>query len=214
MSKRRRLDGPETTWPRIVEQPPPAVKDPFAHASLPDTFDSTTSLAYHRVVQQQDAGLIPTALAASGEVPPFTSQQWSGMISPYPDVSSYAQPCFYQQTDPSIYTSPWPPVDGAVMGTAASYGGAAAPIQTSTMPFSSAGGSATEQAEVFNPGATSYQLFQQDDQTPNYAYGGVQPPINVAQARQPLYLEDAAMQIKLQSLSILDSLVRPGIRNS
>ncbi|KAI7535915.1 hypothetical protein KC317_g18544, partial [Hortaea werneckii] len=70
--------------------------------------------------------------------------QWNLSQSPYPDVSSYQQPYFYQQTDPSTYNSPWPPTShnigvAAYMPTTSSIGyhgsSSLIPQQTPSLSF-------------------------------------------------------------------------------
>ena len=72
-------------------------------------------------------------------------------------------------------------------------------------PTSTAG----EQNEGFDLGGASYQTYQQSNEpNPQYAYADTQPRTDAPQPGSAYYLEDASMHLKLQSLSILDNLVR------
>ncbi|KAI7353444.1 hypothetical protein KC320_g3982 [Hortaea werneckii] len=150
--------------------------------------------------------------------------QWNLSQSPYPDVSSYQQPYFYQQTDPSTYNSPWPPTShnigvAAYMPTTSSIGyhgsSSLIPQQTPSLSFFTQPQSSVEQ----QPQQTLTETYQPtgDATFPNYP--DLDPPhvstINYAipqaqrQAQRSMSdfnFEDASMHLKLQSLPILDNL--------
>lgn len=148
------------------------------------------------------------------------NSQWGFQhnASPYPDVSSYQQPYFYQQTDPSTYNSPWPP---AVQdANASTYAATPAPNYSSTNSFAQQQSSMpffpqsqtqveqpprqTESYEVTGDG--TYQSYPDLDGPPQYNYAMPQVQSRASRAMADFYFEDASMHLKLQSLPILDNL--------
>jgi len=129
---------------------------------------------------------------------------WTFSPFMYPDVSSYQQPYFYEHTDPSVYTSPWPPQesDTAYPATANDHSFLAQPDSIPYFPPQH------DQADGFDVGLPHCSTFQEHD------LGSQDPYINHSQAhdassRLPAFhLDDASMHLKIQSLPILDNLVR------
>lgn len=152
---------------------------------------------------------------------PLYSGQWGfNQSAPaYPDVTSYQQPYFYQQTDPSIYNSPWPPTGqetstSSLATTSANYssGNVFAPQlqQQSTMPFFPTSQATVEQPQTENYESTgdgTYQSYPELDTPPQqHNYAAPQLQSRARRAMTNFYFEDASMHLKLQSLPILDSL--------
>ncbi|KAK4574585.1 TTAGGG repeat binding factor [Recurvomyces mirabilis] len=129
--------------------------------------------------------------------------QWTSGASSYPDVASYSQPYFYQQTDPSIYTSPWPPVQSNIYSD--SNNNALNTDVATNMPlFPTSSGI---ESMPNDPTTTDMQDVLQNDSLVQYSYGDAQLGTSeTSAANAPFYLEDASMHLKLQSLSILDNL--------
>ena len=137
-------------------------------------------------------------------------------VSAYPDVASYSQqPYFYQQTDPNAYNSPWPPAEPGAFASQASSYNVPAPAVGSAMPFFPQSQTTAETSEdgfegVVSTAVGSYprdvQLpplrrdISQDDDGRHAGDGAVQPPTT--------YYDDASMHLKIQSLPILENLVR------
>ena len=137
-------------------------------------------------------------------------------VSAYPDVASYSQqPYFYQQTDPNAYNSPWPPAEPGAFASQASSYNVPAPAVGSAMPFFPPSQTAAETSEggfegVVSTAVGSYprdvQLpplrrdLSQDDDGRQAGDGAVQPLTT--------YYDDASMHLKIQSLPILENLVR------
>ncbi|TKA72697.1 hypothetical protein B0A55_06488 [Friedmanniomyces simplex] len=184
MTKRRRIDDGKPTW----EQGPPSLLQ--QHQERDQHFPET-GVPYNGTAASAGHG-------ESSHAPP-QHRPWSS--SAYPEVASYSQPYFYQATEPSTYTSPWPPPDGgATVGAA--YNSTSTYHTGGDMPFFPP--STSEQPETFEAAAT-YQSVPQNDST-QYTYTEQQPRNDVPQSGSTFYLEDASMHLKLQSLPILDNL--------
>jgi hypothetical protein len=226
MAKRKRGDVGEYSSPEEWQQPSqPHPRGPAqqygtaSQALVASTFGSGAGgVEYARsstsvgVAPQENAGA--SALADTAD----PTQQWSNnpSASRYPDVTSYSQqPYFFQQTDPSTYNSPWPPAETNAFGSQTSNYSVSAP--TTTMPYfptqtvTQQSESALDTVVVPQP---SYQNYSSEIEAPSqYAY--VQQPGSSNQARGdvashgPAFLyEDASMHLKIQSLPILENLVR------
>lgn len=146
------------------------------------------------------------------------AMNWSSGLSPYPDVSSYQQPYFYQQTDPSIYTSPWPPVQDVVSAFGTPTGGYQQVVPVSnSMPFFPAPQThvQTEQADGYDAGHTVYEGFPELEPDLRYDYEATQARSERTRPANAFYFEeDASMHLKMQSLPILDNLVSAVQRTS
>ncbi|KAK5724824.1 TTAGGG repeat binding factor [Elasticomyces elasticus] len=190
MNKRRRVDDGGTSW-EASQMPEPryAAVDQY-NGIVPSGNNGESSHAAPLPQQQQQQPMQP----------------WSSGVnlgaSPYGDgaSSSYAQPYFYQATDPTTYTSTWPATDG---GAAVNY--------TSTTTYPSGGDMpyfppSTEQAPANYDAVTTYQSVPaaQNDQYP-YVDQQVQTSAPTTSAAA-FYQEDASMHLKLQSMPILDNL--------
>ncbi|KAK3677945.1 TTAGGG repeat binding factor [Recurvomyces mirabilis] len=127
--------------------------------------------------------------------------QWTSGASSYPDVASYSQPYFYQQTDPSIYTSPWPPVQSNIYSHSNNTG-LNTDVATNMPLFPTSSGI---ESMPNDPTTTDMQDVLQNDSLVQYSYGDAQSG-DTSAANGPFYLEDASMHLKLQSVSILDDL--------
>ena len=200
MNKRRRLDeGADSyNWQEVHflggQSDSPYGSSGAGYAGAPQGVQETAG----------QAGLNENSEASSSW--PHTADAYvpHGALSmPYPDVTSYQQPYFSQQTDPSTYNSPWPPADTQAYGTPGTY-----PMlsQSTTMPFFPV----TQTADQGFDAATAFQGFPElDAAPPQYDYVH-----NVPQERsheQPknvsaFYFEDASMHLKIQSLPILENL--------
>ncbi|KAK3712808.1 TTAGGG repeat binding factor [Vermiconidia calcicola] len=140
-----------------------------------------------------------------------SNQQWnSSVVSPYPDVSSYSrQPYFFQATDPKAYQTPWPPGDTPSFGTQAnSYNTLPAP--STAMPFFPQKQTQTEAGEsTYNVAGIQQQALpsysHETEPAPPYNYVGSNAPPKNNVPSTHLY-EDASMQMKIQSLPILENL--------
>ncbi|KAI7155137.1 hypothetical protein KC349_g7176 [Hortaea werneckii] len=150
--------------------------------------------------------------------------QWNPSQSPYPDVSSYQQPYFYQQTDPSTYNSPWPPTShnisaASYMPTTSSIGyhgsSSLVPQQTPSLPFFTQPQSSVEQqpqqplTESYEPtGDAAFPGYPDPDpsQVSTYNYAIPQIQRQAQRSVSDFNFEDASMHLKLQSLPILDNL--------
>lgn len=134
------------------------------------------------------------------------SKQWdphhAQPSSPYPDMASCQQPYFFQQTDPSIYEAPWPPA--AAPGTIFAPSNAAGPLsQSGFMPFFPGSSVTTDRLE----GAASFQHGYEEPISVSHESAVLQSTVQSPGASS-MYHEDASMHLKIQSLTILDSLVR------
>lgn len=200
------------------------------HSHSHNHYQSSSSSSSSRPNAALNDSDLPDVRASPAGIAESAQQaQWGpGTTSPYPDVASYQQPYFFQHTDPSIYTSPWPPppLAYAVAGPSA----AESLIQQQqqqqqVMPFfppsshqGPEGSSSPLPGERFDAAALSNY--------PDPDVGVAGPPYASAAAAQPamareidgmrpppppeqaFMLEDASMHLKIQSLSILENLVR------
>ncbi|KAK4544421.1 hypothetical protein LTR36_004312 [Oleoguttula mirabilis] len=152
--------------------------------------------------------VVAHGLHESSEHPNPGAAHWSSSgASPYPDVSSYQQPYFYQQTDPSIYTSPWPPAQDVSAPFSASTGNYthAIPVPVS-MPFFPTTQAQAVQTDAFDVGTEGYQSYQELNPGSQYGYAVNQTRVEPPRPASAYYYEDASMHLKMQSLSILDDL--------
>ncbi|WPH04613.1 Hypothetical protein R9X50_00750500 [Acrodontium crateriforme] len=170
------LNGPESQFPMTTSHEEASLYDVNSGVTMHETFPS-------------EAPVFNQASAAP-------STTWS---SPYPDVSSYNQPYFYQQTDPATYNSPWPPTADT---------GSFAPSTSSptAMPFlmsSNANGVSEDSSSMttITPEYRDIALVSINGYP--HTSGQVQQIVGKAGAG---FQEDASMHLKLQSLSILENL--------
>ncbi|KAK5115648.1 hypothetical protein LTR85_009819 [Meristemomyces frigidus] len=132
------------------------------------------------------------------------SAHWSA--SPYPDVSSYQQPYFYQQTDPSIYTSPWPPLQDTNVPFSTSTANYSQTIPvSSSMPFFPTSQPQADHSDGLAGRTATYHSYQELDPGPQYDFAVTQTRVEPRPV-SAFYFEDASMHLKLQSLPILDNL--------
>ncbi|KAF2772704.1 hypothetical protein EJ03DRAFT_324252 [Teratosphaeria nubilosa] len=187
MSKRRRIDGePEGLWP--------------PEAQLSQQYSITTYDSSGYAAAGHDNGTGDGALnEGSAPVP----QRWTSQSgSPYPDVSSYQQPYFYQQTDPSTYTSPWPPAESSsgIRPVVQQFG--------SNMPLFQIPQAHVEQRrDALSHNFPQYpELEGNDAQQFTYTAVHAQNSNDSSKHDSAFVLEDASMHLKLQSLPILENL--------
>ncbi|RMX77188.1 hypothetical protein D0869_10065 [Hortaea werneckii] len=163
-------------------------------------------------------------VTSSVQPQPAYRGQWNPSQSPYPDVSSYQQPYFYQQTDPSTYNSPWPPTShnisaASYMPTTSSIGyhgsSSLVPQQTASLPFFTQPQSSVEQqpqqplTESYEPtGDAAFPSYPDPDpsQVSTYNYAIPQIQRQAQRSMSDFNFEDASMHLKMQSLPILDNL--------
>lgn len=229
MAKRRRTDASEyaateeTGWVQSLQQ-----RSHYASQSA-SSFGSHTDGTLNYATSTANAGGALQETTAGAALNKSSDQWQSTGASPYPDVASYSQqPYFYQQTDPSTYNSPWPPSQTesfAVQNQANSY--QAVPVQPGSMPYFPPSHTQPE------ADATEHTSFDAANVPVNYENGPLQSELPLPQyvtvqdhvSDQPssemppgqasaLYLEDANMHMKIQSLPILDNLVRAGCQLS
>lgn len=166
----------------------------------------------------------PPHAPSSIQPQPAYRGQWNASQSPYPDVSSYQQPYFYQQTDPSTYNSPWPPTShnisaASYMPTTSSIGyhGSSSLVsqQPPSLPFFTQPPSSVEHqpqqslAESYEPtGEAAFPSYPDLDppQVSTYNYANPQMQRQAHRSMSDFNFEDASMHLKLQSLPILDNL--------
>lgn len=170
------------------------------------------------IAQQQYTAVESTGSGANAGVSTSMSEH-AGANNPYPDVSSYSQPYFYQQTHPSTYNSPWPP-NGATRF---------AP-QSNTYPQPSSVSAAATDMPFFpsqaptETGEAGFDVadVQQQQLVPAFTPDSLNAPPFVYASRNEHGLarsdvppeasafsyEDASMHLKIQSLPILENLVR------
>lgn len=176
-AKRRRLGEGTATWNEPPQRRPEEPEPQFSAAGAP-----------------YGGAIVSAVHGESSDVPP---QQWSS--DAYPEVASYSQPYFYQAAVPSTYTSSWAAAGASASG--GTYPSTATYNAGGEMPFFP---TSTSELEGFSTAAT-YQNVPQANTEQQYASYTEQQP--TAPSGSTLYLEDASMHLKLQSLPILDKLV-------
>lgn len=139
-----------------------------------------------------------------------------GLIAPYQDFGSFQQPYYYGQTDPSVYNSPWPPQQGSQSGRPSPTPFSMA--QSQTIPYVPSQPSlcpsqpSIEGSETFESSGTPGYATLQDYNASSLGYGqhGMQmvPQQQSRRSNPATYFDDASMHLKMQSLPILDNLVR------
>ena len=222
MSKRRRLDSPDQygtgTWEQ-QQAPQPSLYGPPAltHASSFGSSHATAEYAPNALSKPYDnAGTGLPSLNDSSTA--HASTQWHGSgSSSYPDVSAYSQqPYFFGQTDPSTYNSPWPPADGATSTYGPQNSNYSIAATSEVMPyFPPQRAAETSDSGLENNAPASLHRYQDVESSHQYSYSqssnGQQQQLhhhnNEARPPSALYLEDASMHLKVQSLSVLENLV-------
>lgn len=168
--------------------------------------------------EQQQSSSRPQAQQYSSESQALSNSTYgssAGGVEYAPSsTATHSGPYFYQQTHPNTYNSPWPPSDSTSYASQPSNYSLPAPTN---MPYFHTPQSLPDQSDA-NLDATvpqpSYQNYPAEiEASSQYAY--VQNPgaSNLSrpdlQSKSPAYLyEDASMHLKIQSLSILENLVR------
>ncbi|EMC91641.1 hypothetical protein BAUCODRAFT_300222 [Baudoinia panamericana UAMH 10762] len=118
----------------------------------------------------------------------------------YSDAATYQQPYYTaQQTDPATYTAPWPPI------TYDARYNASVPTSENMPFFPLSTGVATEQVDDIGI-AAQISAYPDPNASAEYLYVGPQSGA-LQQYASSSYMDDASMQLKIQSLSILDNLV-------
>ncbi|KAK5132299.1 hypothetical protein LTR08_009207 [Meristemomyces frigidus] len=170
---------------------------------FPNTYHAGNgSTADYGTVTQDPMGEKSRTQSALGSI-------WAASL--YPDVSSYQQPYFYQQTDPAIYTSPWPPTQdiallGVSLGVSSSTYAEVMPVSGSILPFFPTQ-TQREQDHGFDARHAACPEFQGlESMVPYEEYGVTQAQSESSRTASKYYFDDASLHLKLQSLPILDNL--------
>ncbi|KAK3721011.1 TTAGGG repeat binding factor [Vermiconidia calcicola] len=209
VNKRRRLDsgGYEESGAWNLSQPQPSQQYGTS------TYSSEAGGLEYAGASTAAAGAANDSTAGTSNLAENSTpnHQWnSSVVSPYPDVSSYSQqPYFFQQTDPKAYRAPWPPGDTPSFGTQAnSYNTLPAP--STAMPFfpqqqtqNEASESTYNAADIQQQALPAYSHDMEPAQQYGYLGSNAPPKNDVPSAH--IY-EDASMQMKIQSLPILENL--------
>jgi hypothetical protein len=178
----------------------------------------------HYIARQQQPNPVATPY------PPHTQQQQQQQQQPhvgqwaqgynhtpptyaanYHDPRSIHQPYYYGQTDPSVYNSPWPPIQQDAQTTVHT-ASMLATSQPQSMPYTTQPShSPVDSQHPYEPGPSpSCPSTLQTFDVGNF---GLAHDVQSRQQRQArkspskLHFEDASMHLKMQSLPILDSLV-------
>ncbi|KAK5112611.1 hypothetical protein LTR62_003926 [Meristemomyces frigidus] len=205
--KRRRTEAPQTR------------NDGASHSS-PQIFQSASiSAPYDRSpIESELEGGGPGAPGLMSALPAHQHQHWTlgcPSSSSYPDMQAYNQPYFFpRQTDPRVYTEPWPPSEGyrdleGTNGTVDSglelfaTTGRSMPLFPTTTSIGADGAGGGDDGIDTRTTAGDRAGGLSGATVAQYANGS---PDAVPAPSTGLYLEDAGLQLKLQSLSILDNL--------
>lgn len=213
VNKRRRFNdsAPDDNVPETAEaygqwhQDPQHQQGSKSFASISDPPSFTTRADYsHPAV-------------ASAESTTKGDSQWAPPESAYPDLAGYQQqPYFYQQTtNPATYTSSWPQSQAQTYdaaGTSSSYS-VGEPTAGSAMPYFPPQTSAQSAPAAENTDDSAALSYSDLEHATQYAYSKPSALVTAAQreaAKQnsAFYFDDASMHLKIQSLPILDNLVR------
>ena len=219
-TKRRRIDAVAAahlypTSPAAYQQQLP-YSTPGHHVPVPVHSSYTDAAASHYVARQPHSSPLATATSY-----PSTSQ-WApshafnhppqSYVSSYQDPRSVQHAYYYGQTDPSVYNSPWPPVqhDGHSNVHAPSIPATSQPQPMTYMqpahqsPVDSQQGYDTASAPSY---ATTLQNFDVGSFGMGHDVHSQQQQHQVRKSPSNMYFEDASMHLKMQSLPILNSLV-------
>jgi hypothetical protein len=232
-NKRRRIDAVAAahlypTSPAAYQQQLP-YSTTAHHVPVPAQSPYTDAAASHYVARQPHSSPLATSYSGTGQWAP--SQAFNhppqSYVPSYQDPRSMQQAYYYGQTDPSVYNSPWPPVqqDGHSHVHAPSV---PATSQPQTMTYMQpAHQSPVDSQQSYDTGSTpsyattlhnfdvgsfglghdvhSHQQQQQQQQQQHH---------QVRKSPSNMYFEDASMHLKMQSLPILNSLVSSPVRFS
>lgn len=212
MTKRRRLDNATDDA---------ATSEPFdQHWDEDPQGQSRTQQQQpaHSFVSGQDAPSFSTTTAANalGTTEGSSWPNASSDVSAYPDLAPYQQqPYFYGQSGAGTYNSSWN------TSAAQSYGDTSTSVSysvgdqanTTTMPFfppSSAAHVGDSTEAIDSNGALSYPDLTTADQYASYTAPSATAQLAQREAAKSsaYYFDDASMHLKIQSLPILDNLVR------
>jgi len=207
MSKRRRVDdgGNAQRGRNLYDQ----WQQSYSTSQTGSPYGGSSASAYGGA-EQQDMNNAPaythsTPSGQHGQWQPTYATTSDGYIPPYQDVGAFHQPYFYGQTDPSVYNSPWPPQQQEAQHTHMSYMPPSQPTIESNDSFSSNPtpdyAAALQNFDISSFGFEHNRVPHQQQQRPQQQQ--TRPGVNPA-----TYMEDASMHLKMQSLSILDNLVR------
>lgn len=143
--------------------------------------------------------------------------QWTPNESAYPELAGYQQqPYFYQPaTNAATYTSSWPPNETQPYeptGTSPSYS-VGEQTSATTMPYFPPQTSTQPAAPIEAVDESAALRYSDLEHATQYAYSKPSALVTAAQreaAKQTsaFYFDDASMHLKIQSLPILDNLVR------
>lgn len=205
-SKRQRIANPYST-----------ATSPYGHLHYTAPQHHVPSFAEGvagHYVPRQPQGSAPTTPYSGTPTAPqgqwtqsYTTNPTQGFTSHYQDPRSMQHPYFYGQTDPSVYNSPWPPPQHEPQHVSA------APLMPTQQPQPL---SFLHQPPTSVPAEQSYSSPAYAPTLNSFDVGSFGIGQNVSShpqqsRRSPsnMYFEDASMHLKMQSLPILDSLVRP-----
>lgn len=215
MNKRRRYNDPIPNehvqgtaegYDQWNEDPQhPQGSQAFISAADPPTF--TTRSEYDH------SAVVPTESNAKGD------SQWASHESSYPEVAGYQQqPYFYQQTanpNPATYNSSWTSSEPHPYGSTGAPPAYSVGQRTSatSMPYFPSQTSAPIASTTKTVDGTAAIGYSDLEHTTQYAYSKPSALVTAAQreaAKQSsaFYFDDAGMPLKIQSLPILDNLVR------
>jgi hypothetical protein len=214
-NKRRRIDAVAAahlypTSPAAYQQQLP-YSTPGHHVPVPVPVHSsyTDAAASHYVARQPHSS--PTSYSSTGQWAPshaFNHPPQSYVPS-YQDPRSMQHAYYYGQTDPSVYNSPWPPVqDGHSHVHTPSI---PATSQPQTMTYIAHQSPVDSQQGYDAASAPSYATTLQNFDVGSFGLGhdvhSQQQQHQVRKSPSNMYFEDASMHLKMQSLPILNSLV-------
>ena len=224
-NKRRRIDAVAAahlypTSPSAYQQQLP-YSTPSHHVPVSVQSSYSDAAANHYVARQPHSS--PLATSYSGT--PHTQQgQWApshafnhppqqSYVHSYQDPRSVQHAYYYGQTDPSVYNSPWPPVqhDGHSNVHAPSIPATSQP-QTMTYMQPAHQSPVDSQQSYDTATAPSYATTLQNFDVGSFGLGHdvhsqQHQQHQIRKSPSNLYFEDASMHLKMQSLPILNSLV-------
>lgn len=222
-NKRRRIDAVAAahlypTSPAAYQQQHLPYSTPSHQVPVHVPSSYTDASASHYVARQPHSS--PLATSYSG-TPHAQQGQWApshafnhppqSYLPSYQDPRSVQHAYYYGQTDPSVYNSPWPPVqqDGHSNVHTPS---APATTQPQTMTYMQpAHQSPVDSQQSYDTSsAPSYATTLHNFDVGSFGMGHDVHSQQQHQARKSpsnMYFEDASMHLKMQSLPILNSLV-------
>jgi len=220
-NKRRRIDAVAAT--HLYPTAPATYGRPHLNYSTPQHHVPSYADGIYYVARQPQPNPVATRYSGASNMQHQQQQQQSAQrcqsynpmpqryVADYHDIKPIQQPYYYGQTDPSVYSSPWPPTQQDAQ-TGVHTPAMMATGQFRSMPYVKTSHSPVDsQQQSYDSGPSP--LYRSSLQTLDVNNFGIahepQSQLDLEARKSPsdIYFEDACMHLKMESLPVLDSLV-------